>query len=115
MRRTHRTATAGTVHHLAHRALAATLDWKPFRASVPVAHLLDLILLMAATTRTLFAVVTRHFRFSHETARRAVRENLPDLDTLTDRLTAALYHVLAFSRPDRRRRWVVAIDTHDLP
>src|SRR5206468_6957371 len=44
--------------------------------------------------------------------------NLPDrqnIDGLTRGLVTALYEVAAFSRRDRRRNWMVAIDTHLIP
>lgn len=115
MRPPHSTVTAASVHHLAHQVLADALGWKPFRRSVGVAPLIDLILVMATTARTLFAVVRRRFPFSHETARQALRANLPKADVLTEQLVDGLHAVLAFSRRDRRRRWTVAIDAHDTP
>jgi hypothetical protein len=115
MRPCHPSVTAGAVHRLAHQTLANRLQWQPFRESVGVPQLLDLLLLMAATARTLYAVAGRYFAFSHETARRALLANLPDADTLTARLVDALHDVLLFSRRDRRRRWTVAIDTHNVP
>jgi hypothetical protein len=115
MRLGHPTVTAITVHELARCALADSLNWKPFRQSVSVDDLIDLLLLMATTARTLFAVVRARFAFSHETARQAVRANLPTPAVLTTALVDALHTVLAFSRRDRRRRWTAAIDTHHLP
>ena len=114
MRRSYLTAAPALVHHRAHAALSAVWTWTAFRRSVRVAEVLDLLLLMATTARTLFDVA-RRFAFSHETARRAVRANLPDTAALTRGLVDALHLVLAFSRRDRRRRWTVAIDTHNLP
>jgi hypothetical protein len=90
-------------------------NWKPFHRTVSVCALLDLLLLMAATGASLFATVRRFFRFSHETARRAVRANLPTRDVLTAGLLRALHRVMILSRRDRRRPWVLAIDTHDVP
>ena len=115
MRPCHPRAQAADVHRLARRTLADRLGWQPFRNSVGVGPLIDLVLLMAGTARTLYAVASRHAPFSHETARRALRANLPDADTLTGRLVDALSDVLAFSRRDRRRRWTVAIDIHNVP
>jgi len=115
VRHPHPTAHPAAVHQLARQALADAREWVPFRRSVRVPHLLDLLLLMAATARTLSAVVRRRFPFSHETARQAVRANLPGLDPLTAALVRALHHALAFPRRDRRRRWTVAIDTHHVP
>ena len=63
--------------------------WAPFRPSVPVRRLLDLILLVAATARTVSAVGRSRFGVPHEAARRAVRADLPDLPTLTGGLADA--------------------------
>ena len=115
MRPHHATPRAAAVHQLAHHTLALALDWKPFRKSVSVRELLDMLLLMASTARTLYAITRLYFSFSHETARQAVRTNLGDLDTLTAGLNKSLHSVLEFSRTDRRRPWTVAIDTHNMP
>ena len=115
MRHVYCSLTPGVVHHRARQALSGCLDWKPFGRSVAVAQLLDLLLLMAATTASLFAVARRFFRFSHETARQAIRDNLPDTQRLVGGLVASLHDVLAFSRQDRRRHWLLGIDTHNKP
>jgi hypothetical protein len=112
MRYIHSTIAPAEVHHLAQQKLASCLNWQAFRQSVTVAQLLDLLLVMAATARTLFAIVRRRFTFSHETARQAVLANLPELDALTRGLVDALHSVPCFRARDRRRRWTVAIDTH---
>src|SRR5437899_2624808 len=112
MRHYHSTITPAVVHASARQALQGVLDFQPFRKSVSVAELLDLLLLMAAAAASLFAVVTRFFPFSHETAARAVQANLPTSERLVQGLLQALYHTAAFSRQDRRRRWRLAIDTH---
>lgn len=117
MRRVH-VITPGVVHQQARQALAMSLDWKPFHKSVSVDHLLDLLLLMAASTASLFATVRRFFSFSHQTASLAVKANLPErqnIGWLTRGLVTALYEVAAFSRKDRHRNWMVAIDTHLVP
>src|SRR5882762_727063 len=117
MRRLH-VITPGVVHQQARQALSRSLDWKPFHESVSVDHLLDLLLLMAASTASLFATVRRFFSFSHQTATLAVTANLPDrknVDQLTHGLVDALFEVAQFSRRDRRRRWMAAIDTHLVP
>src|SRR5262249_41339227 len=90
------------------------LPWKRYGRLVSVSRLLDLLLLVAATASSLFAVVIRfRFGFSHETARQATNANLPDVARLTEGLLDALY---AFGgRALRRRRGVVAIDVHDRP
>lgn len=115
MRRTYSTITPAVVHRFARSVLSTTLGWRGYKRSVTSAQLLDLVLLVAATTRTLFAIATRYFPFSHETARQAVHDNLGSLDELTDRLTDALHAVAAFTRRDRKRRWTCAIDLHYVP
>jgi hypothetical protein len=110
--------TPAVVHREARQALRHSLDWKPFHDSVSVEHLLDLLLLMAASTASLFATVRRFFSFSHQTASLAVKANLPDakhIDQLTAGLVKALFAVAQFSRGDRRRGWMLAIDTHNVP
>src|SRR5947208_4301200 len=110
--------TPAVVHRRASLALSTSLDWKPFNESVSVNHLLDLLLLMAASTASLFAVVRRFFSFSHQTATLAVKANLPDRahrDRLTRGLVQALFDVAQFSRRDLRRPWKVAIDVHHVP
>jgi hypothetical protein len=112
MRQCYSNITPGIIQHSARQILSGCLDWKPFRQSVSVSALLDLLLLMAATTASLFATVRRFFPFSHETAARAIRENLPDMDRLVAGLVDSLHDVLGFSRLDRRRRWLLGIDIH---
>src|SRR5687767_9330358 len=110
--------TPNVVHQRARRALRHVLDWVPFHESVSVDHLLDLLLLMAASTASLFATVRRFFSFSHQTASLAVKANLPSrehIDQLTRGLVDALYDVAQFSRQDRRRRWMLGIDVHNVP
>jgi hypothetical protein len=117
MRRLH-VITPGVIHQQARQALRRSLDWKPFHESVSIDQLLDLLLLMAASTASLFGTVRRFFSFSHQTASLAVKANLPErsnIDRLTRGLVTALYDVAAFSRKDRRRNWMVAIDTHLVP
>src|SRR5688572_27364524 len=112
MRRFHSTLTPSVVHHQARGILENVLDWKPYGKLVRVCDLIDLLLLMAASTASLFAVVRRFFSFSHETASRAMQANLPDQDRLVEGLLEALYDTAQFSRQDQRRRWLLAIDTH---
>jgi hypothetical protein len=114
MRHFHSTITPGVIHREARHALEANLDCKPFHDSVSVADLLDLLLLMAAATASLFAIVRRFFGFSHETARQAVHANLPTMDRLVKALVQTLFDVANFSRADRRRPWLLAIDTHQV-
>src|SRR5882757_3340190 len=115
MRHGYSTITPATVHNLARSVLERTLLFRPYKQSVTGQQVLDLILLVAATARTLFAIASRHFEFSHETARQALHDNLPALDVLTARLVDALHAVAAFSRRDRLRLWTVAIDLHYVP
>jgi hypothetical protein len=112
MRQLHSTITPAVVHQHARHVLEGVLEWKPFGKVVSVADLLDLLLMMAASTASLFAIVERFFRFSHESASRAVKANLPDSDQLVQGLLRALYDTAQFSRQDRHRRWLLAIDTH---
>ena len=114
MRQTHCTITPAVVRSTARAALRRALPWKAHGRRVIVARLLDLLLLVAALRSSLSAVVRRfRFGFSHETARQAVRANLPSLDRLTGGLVNAL-HVFG-SRRWRKRRWDVAIDLHYCP
>jgi len=109
--------TPGVVHGRARLALRHVLDCAPFHKSVSVDNLLDLLLLMAASAASLFGTVRRFFSFSHQTGSLAVKANLPsrkNIDQLTRGLVDALYDVMAFSRQDRRRRWMVAIDVHNV-
>ena len=115
MRHSHSTITPAVVHAQARNVLQHVLDFQPFRESVSVNDLLDLLLLMAASASSLFAIVTRFFSFSHETAGQAVKANLPTSERLVQGLLRALYDTAAFSRQDRRRRWQLAIDTHYRP
>jgi hypothetical protein len=113
MRQFYSNLTPRVIHHHAREALSGCLDWKPFRQSVTVTALLDVLLLMGATTASLFATVGRFFSFSHETAARAIKANLPDEDGLVAGLVDALHDVLGFSRLDRRRHWLLGIDIHN--
>jgi hypothetical protein len=61
MRHSYSSLTPGTIHRQARTALSRHLDWQPFRKSVTVNDLLDLLLLMAATAASLFATVRRFF------------------------------------------------------
>jgi hypothetical protein len=115
MRRGYSTITPAVVHGLARSVLEAALGFCDYKRSVTRTQLIDLLLLVGSTARTLFAVATRYFRFSHETARQALYHNLTSLDELTDRLADALHAVAAFTRRDRRRPWTCAIDLHYVP
>ncbi len=113
MRQPHSTITPAVVHHTARTVLQQALPCRPYGRTVTEACLLDLLLLVASLGSSLAAVARRfRFPFSHETARQAVRANLPAVPDLTDRLVDALY---LFGPRLRRRRWVVALDLHYCP
>lgn len=103
------------IHRLARRSMLDQLGFQDFRKSVLASQLVDLLLLMAAHTSSLFATVRRFFSFSHQTATLAVHAYLPSKEVLTQRLVDALYDVAQLSRLDRARNWLVAIDTHLVP
>jgi len=114
MRQGHCTVTPTVVRSSASQALKDALPWRGYGRLVTIGKLLDLLLLTASLASSLSAVVKRFcFGFSHETARKAVAANLPELDELTHGLLDALYcfgHRALF-----RRRWVVAFDIHNCP
>jgi hypothetical protein len=110
----HYTITPGVVRDAARRALTAVLPWRGHGRRVTAGRLVELLLLVAALRSSLSAVCRRfRFGFSHETARQAVRANLPDTAALTTGLVDALSAFLP--RRLLRRRWVVAIDEHRCP
>ncbi len=115
MRPSYPTLSPAAVHQRAHKTLTDCLAPKPYKLSVSPKGLISLLLLMAVTCRALFAA-SRRFPFSHETARKAVNDNLPeDINVLNKVLVDGLHDVLGFSRRDRRRLWALAIDNHDDP
>jgi hypothetical protein len=120
MRCAYCTLTPAAVRRTAQDALTRVLPFKPYGTLLSVARLLGILLLVAALRSSLSAV-TRRRRFGccPETARQALKANLPKgpdgLDTLCQGLVAALHDVAAWTRRDRRRRWDVAIDTHYAP
>lgn len=114
MRQHHCTITPAVVRSTAQAAFREALPWRAYGRLVSVVKLLDLLLLTASLVSSLSAVVKRFgFGFSHETARKAVAANLPELDPLTEGLLDALYRF--GSRALFRRKWVVAIDEHRTP
>ena len=115
MRHSYSSITPGSIHEAARDALKNSLGFRDYKQSVSVNQLLDLLLFMAASCSSLFATVQRFFSFSHQTASQAVHDNLPGLEQLRDRLVQALFDVALFSRPDRRRAWMIAIDTNLVP
>src|SRR5438105_1699563 len=114
MRQSYCTITPTVVRRTAQGVLQQALPWKPYGRLVTVARLLGLLLLVAALRSSLSAVARRfRFGFSHETARKAVQANLPDVPALTTALVGALHQL--GGRQLRRRRWVVALDLHYRP
>ena len=113
MRQSYSRITPAVVRHTAQSVLQQALPWKPYGRLVSVARLVGLLLLVAGLRCSLSAVVRRfRFGFSHETARKAVRANLPEVPALTKGLVDALHR---FGRQLRRRRWVAAMDLHYRP
>lgn len=114
MRHRHCTLTPSVVRSLARAALGRVRPWVGHGRRVTADRLLDRLLLVAALGSSLSAVVRRFaFGFGHETARQAVRVNLPGLDSLTAGLADALH---AFGdRSWRQRRWDRAVDLHYCP
>lgn len=110
----HCTVTPAFVRALAQVAIAKALPFKGYGRQATAQKILDVLLLAASLLSSLSAVVKRFaFGFSHETARKAVDANLPDLPVLTDGLLDSLY---AFGpRALRRRMWTIAIDEHRDP
>lgn len=111
----HLSVTPASVYAEVYRAVSGVLDWSDYKSRGTRVQIVDLLVYMAATARTLSAAVRRRFPFCPETGRRAVHSQLPVAADLTAGLAAALHRVLAFSRLDRRRRWTVAIDGHAVP
>jgi hypothetical protein len=113
MRQEYCTITPAVVRRTAQAVLEDALPWKPYGRLVTVARLLGLLLLVAALRSSLSAVVRRFaFGFSHETARQALRANLPDVAGLTADLVGALHRLGGHLR---KRKWVVAMDLHYRP
>jgi hypothetical protein len=114
MRQSHCSITPASVRSAARDALRRALPWKDYGAAVQAGVLLDLLLLVAALRSSLSAVCRRfRFGFSHETARQAVRSNLPGVGPLTGGLADSLH--LFLGPRLRRRAWDVAIDEHLCP
>lgn len=99
-----------TFRTLPHQHLPATDS----KRSVTAHQLLDFLVLMATTRRTRAAVVRARFNFCHEIGRRALHAFLPTQHKLTAPMADLLHGIADFSRPDRRRQWVLAIDTHNV-
>src|SRR3954462_7423861 len=115
MRHSHSNITPASIHQQTRDTLKNSLGFHDYKHSVRVQQLLDLLLFMAASCSSLSATVRRFFPFSHQTASQAIHDNLPGLEPLRDRLVQALFDVALFSRTDRRRAWMLAIDTNLVP
>ena len=115
MRYGHPSVTPARVHALAQQLLARHLGWTDTGKAVRASQLLDLVLWIAASGRSLFDLARQWCAASHQTVRQALYGQLADEARLTAALVDTLYDVQALSRNDRRRQWVVAIDTHDVP
>lgn len=114
MRPSYRSVTPAVVRDVTVRHLTDAFPWTPTRA-VPVAQLLRILLLVATGATSLFDVVRRRFPFAHHAAYRAVHANTGSVDAVTVGLNRGLHAILRLSRLDRRRRWVLALDTHLVP
>lgn len=114
MRLPYRSITPDVVRAITLQHLTAAAAWTPTRA-VSVDQLLRFLLLAATQVSSLFDIVRRLFPFTHHAAYRAAHANTPSPDGVADTLNRALHGVLRLSRIDRRRAWVVAIDTHLVP
>ena len=114
MRPSYPSLTPARVHStfrtLLHRHLPAT----DYKRSVTANQLLDLLVLIATTGRTLTAVVRARFDFCHEIGRRALHAFLPPQHQLTEHMADLRHAIADFSRRDRRRPGIRAIDTHNV-
>ncbi|MBW3608218.1 MAG: phosphoenolpyruvate carboxylase [Actinobacteria bacterium] len=87
--------TFRTLHDLLRGDHPGTIDSYVVSNTTCPADLLEVLLLVAALRSSLAAVVRRfRFGFSHETARQALRANLPELARLQDGLADALARAL---------------------
>jgi hypothetical protein len=114
MRPCYRSVTPAVVRSLVVEHLKTAWPWKPSR-SVATDLLLRLLLLAATGSTSVFDVVRQLFSFSHDSAYRLIHAHCARLDTVADGLNRCLHSVCALSRRDRRRCWIVAIDTHLVP
>lgn len=114
MRPPYLSVTPAVVRATTLQHLTAAAAWTPTR-TVSVDQLLRFLLLAATRVSSLFDIVRRLFPFTHHAAYRAAHANAASLDGVADTLNRALHGVVRLSRIDRRRAWVVAIDTHLVP
>lgn len=114
MRPPYRSVTPAVVRATTLQHLTAAAAWTPTR-TVSVDQLLRFLLLAATQASSLFDIVRRLFPFTHHAAYRAAHANAASPGGVADALNRALHGVFRLSRIDRRRAWVVAIDTHLVP
>jgi hypothetical protein len=114
MRPFHTTISPHSVRARVRENLSRHLEFKQVGRLLHPRRLVDLVFLVCALGGTLSGIVKRYcFGCSHETARKALRANLPHLDTLTQRLRKSLLEEV----PDScfGKAWDIAIDRHDVP
>ncbi|MGL6073554.1 MAG: transposase [Fimbriiglobus sp.] len=113
MRQPQDTVSSAVIHQYA-RCCLVPLQITQYK-TVPIEFTINLLLRIAATATSLFNIA-RQSAFSYETARKAVRHNLPKPDQLQERITDALHLAMLIpSRVKRRRSFRIAIDTHHVP
>jgi len=112
------TLTSAAVQSCAADLLQRQLDLKDYKRTCPVSTLLALVFTACARLGSLFAACS-HLRDapSHETARKALHSNLPDLDLLERRLNKALAACInsPLRRHLRNHKHRLAIDLHLRP
>lgn len=114
MRQSYSTLTPAVVRATAAAGLQQALPWHDFGTAVPAQALRAAVLLAAALSLTLSAVLKRFaFGCCYESARQALHDNLPPLEQLSTGLVDALHGFLP--RALRRRTWDIAIDLHYVP
>jgi Transposase DDE domain len=112
------TLTSAAVQARTHELLRDGLHLKDYSPCCPTSTLLAVVLTACSRLCSLFAACN-HLKHapSHETVRKALHANLPDLDLLQRRINQALGFTI--SRPLRRylkrRRHRIAIDLHLRP
>jgi putative transposase len=108
------TITQAEVHDQAHAVLQTCLKFTDYKRTCPATMLVSLLLFGACQVASLAAVCRRLTGVpSDETARKALKANLPDDQELERRLNAALVDRLP--RALRKRQWPVAIDYFAVP
>jgi hypothetical protein len=114
MRPPYRSVTPAVVRDVAVEHLTDALPWTATR-TVPVDQLLRLLLPVATGATSRFDIVRRRFAFTHHAAYRAAHANTASAGAVAAGVNRGPHAVLHRSRLDRRRRRVVALDTHLVP